>query len=166
VAPNASRYDLPALWTAHIAAIAILLMLLLTVLVVVMRYGFATGSIALQEAITYCHAFAFLMGAAYTLQQDGHVRVDIFYRHFSPRQQAWVNALGVLLFLIPFALFLLACSWQMFLQSWQIREGSPDPGGLPFLYLLKGVVPLSMALLVFQGGILFFRAARTLVVRE
>ena len=54
----------------------------------------------------------------------------------------------------------------MFLQSWQIREGSPDPGGLPFLYLLKGVVPLSMALLVFQGGILFFRAARTLVVRE
>lgn len=141
-------------------------MMLFTVLVVILRYGFDIGSIALQEAIIYCHAFAFLVGAAYTLQQDEHVRVDIFYRRFSSIQKAWVNAIGTLIFLLPVCIFLLILSWNMFANAWNIREGSPDPGGLPFVYLLKGLIPLSMLLLIVQALISFARAAAELISKE
>ena len=126
-------------------------LVLLTFAIVVLRYGFNLGWIWLQESLTYLHVLVFSVVAAWTLQKDGHVRVDIFYQRFTPKQKAWVDALGYLILLLPFCIFLLVTSWHFFLQGWYIREGSPDPGGLPYLYLLKGFLPLASFLLLLQG---------------
>lgn len=151
----------PMLWINHLNRIALklsafclLLLMLLCCTVVIMRYGFASNSIALQEAMVYCHGAAFLLAAAFTLQVDGHVRVDIFYQHFNKRQKAWVNSLGFIIFALPFIGFLLATSYFQFVDAWQIKEASPEPGGLPFVYLLKGLIPLSMLLLLLQSLLL------------
>ena len=95
----------------------IFVMMILTVTTVVMRYGFGIGSIALQEMANYCHASAFLLAAAFTLRADEHVRVDIFYNKMSPRQKAWVDALGCIGLLIPFCVFLILSSWPFFSAS-------------------------------------------------
>ena len=119
-----------------------LLMMLTLSAVVVLRYGFNIGLIALQELVTYLHATVFMLGVAYTLQQDGHVRVDIFYRNFSPRAKAWVNSLGGIIFLLPLCGYFLVSSWDFVAQSWAIKESSPEPGGLPAVFLLKSLIPL------------------------
>jgi TRAP-type mannitol/chloroaromatic compound transport system permease small subunit len=150
----------------QIAAWLIFVMMLISFTVVILRYGFGLGSIALQEAVSYCHAFAFLLGAAYTLEQDEHVRVDIFYHRFSENNKAWVNAFGTLVFLMPFCCFLLFSSWHMFESSLAIRESSPEPGGIPFLYLFKGLIPLAMFLLLLQALALLFQSTIKLVVRQ
>lgn len=125
-------------------------MVAITVLVVVLRRGFNIGSIALQESIIYLHAWIFLVAMAYTLRADGQVRVDIFYRKFSASQQAWVNAIGGLVLLLPLCVVLLVTTSQYALRSWQIGETSGDAGGLPFVYLLKSFMPLASALLLVQ----------------
>ncbi len=129
----------------------VLAMALLTAAVVVLRYGLNIGSIAMQEAITYLHGTLFMLGAAYTLRYDGHVRVDIFYRRFSPRTRAWINALGGLVFLLPLCAFIGGISWHYVTESWAIRETSPEPGGIPAVFLLKTLLPLMAAQLFLQG---------------
>ena len=118
--------------------------------VVVLRYGFGIGSIALQESITYMHAWIFLVGMAYTLKADGQVRVDIFYRQFSAVQRAWVNAIGGLVLLLPLCVVLLVSSLGYAERSWNIGETSPEPGGIPYVYLLKSFLPLAAGLLTLQ----------------
>lgn len=151
---------------ANLAAWVLFCAMLLTFALVVLRYGFADGSIAGQELVNYGHAFAFMLGAAYTLQADEHVRVDIFYQGFSAIQKAWVNALGTLVFLLPVAGFLLHAGWNMFYKSLLMNEGSADAGGLAFVYLLKGIIPLAMLLLIMQAFVVLLDAARLLVIRE
>ncbi len=124
---------------------------LLTFTVVVMRYGFDAGSIAMQEAVSYLHAAVFMLGAAYTLKHDGHVRVDIVYRRLSYRGKALVNLLGTLLLLLPVCLYIIASSWEYVAFSWSLREGSQEAGGLDAVYLLKTAIPVSAALLLLQG---------------
>ncbi len=143
-----------------------LAMALLTTAVVIMRYGFSVGSLAAQEAITYLHGCVFMLGAAYTLKHGGHVRVDIFYRNFSPRGQAWVNSLGGVLFLIPLCLFITGISWNYVAESWAIRESSPEPGGIPAVFLLKTLLPLMALNLLLQGLVETLRAALLLVEGE
>ncbi len=155
--------ELPNRWISRACAWALLLMMLANCAVVLLRYGFDIGFIALQEFVNYCHAFAFLLSVAFTLQQDEHVRVDIFYQGFNVQQKAWVNALGCLVFVLPFASFLLYCSWSFFISAWQIQETSPDPGGLAFLYLYKGLIPLASLLLIFQGLAMLLRQSYTLI---
>ena len=128
-----------------------LALVLVTFSVVVLRYLFEVGSIALQESILYLHASVFLLGAAYTLRVDGHVRVDIFYRHLSARGQAVVDLLGALLLLLPVCGFLLWISWDYAATAWSLREGSRETGGLPYVYLLKTLIPLAAFLLILQG---------------
>lgn len=127
------------------------IMVLTTFIVVVLRYGFDLGWIGLQESITYLHASVFMLGAAYTLRHEGHVRVDIFYQRLKPRGQALVDLLGTLLLLWPMCLFILIASWDYVLVSWQRWETSPEPGGLPFIYLLKTLLLLMPVLLILQG---------------
>jgi TRAP-type mannitol/chloroaromatic compound transport system permease small subunit len=126
-------------------------MVIVTLAVVVLRYGFAIGSVAMQESITYLHAAVFLLGAAYTLKRDGHVRVDIFYRSFSPTGQAWVNAIGGILFLLPLCAFIVYISWDFVAASWRIREASGNAGGIPAVFLLKSLIPLMAVSLAIQG---------------
>lgn len=115
------------------------------------RYGFGRSSIAAQEAVLWLNATVFLFGLSWALARDQHVRVDIFRQGWSPRRQAVMELAGLALLLLPFCLFTLAISAEYVGESWRIREGSREPGGLPALYLLKSLLPLSIALLLLQG---------------
>lgn len=126
-------------------------MMVITVLVVILRYLFNLGWIALQESILYLHACAFMLGAAWTLKHDGHVRVDIFYRRLSVRGKAWVDLLGTLLLLLPVCVFIFAISFDYVWASWQLLERSQEAGGLPGVFLLKSLILLQPALLILQG---------------
>lgn len=128
-----------------------LLMLAGTLTVVVLRYAFGLPAIMVQESVLYAHAALFMLGAAYTWQQGGHVRVDVFSRNWPQSRRRWVERLGILLLLIPFALFLLWSGWSYVGNSWAIAEGSPDAGGLPFVYLLKTLLLLLPLLLLLQA---------------
>ena len=141
-----------------------LAMALLVAVIVVLRYGFDFNSILLQETVTYMHGSLFLLGAAYALKQGAHVRVDIFYRSFGPRGQAWVNSLGGVVFLLPLCLFIVGSSWNYVTESWAIRETSPEPGGIPAVFLLKSLIPLMALNLLLQGVAEILR--NTLVLAE
>lgn len=119
-------------------------------LVVLLRYGVGIGSVAVQESATYLHATVFMLGTAFTLKRDGHVRVDIFYRRFGVRGRAWVNSIGAIVFLLPFCLFVGGISWQFVTQAWGTLEGSPDPGGIHAVFLLKSLIPLMALNLLVQ----------------
>jgi len=128
-----------------------LALVLITFTIVVMRYLFQTGSIALQESLLYLHSLIFLLGAAYTLKHEGHVRVDIFYRSMSTKGKAWVDLLGALFLLVPCCLFIFAISWDYVARSWSFFEGSGEAGGLDAVYLLKSLLLLMPLTLLLQG---------------
>jgi len=134
-----------------------LAMVLVTFVVVVLRYAFDTGSIALQESVTYMYAILFMLGVAYTLQQDGHVRVDILYQGFSRPGQAWVNLLGTLFLLVPVSVFLLVSSWGYVADAWAVHEGSREAGGLQGVWLLKTLLLIMPVLMLLQGLIWVLR---------
>jgi len=138
-------------FTGRTIAWLTVIMVALVVTVVITRYFLTVGSIALQESVTYLHCMIFMLGLGYTLQHDGHVRVDIFYRGFSPRCKALVNLIGALLFLIPFCLLIFFTSWDYVFSSWVIRETSAENNGLPFIYLLKTLMLLMPVTLLLQG---------------
>ena len=135
-----------------------LFIVLVTFIVVVLRYAFDIGSIALQESISYMHAFVFMLGAAYTLKHDGHVRVDIFYRKMSTTKKAWVDLLGTLLLLFPVCLFILISSWDYVLTSWSLLEESGEAGGLAYVYILKTSLLIMPVLLMLQGTALSLKS--------
>jgi len=120
-------------------------------IVVTMRSVFQAGSIAMQESVTYMHAMVFMGCLAFTAQRGGHVRVDIFYRRMTVEGKAWVNAVGAIIFLLPFSLFLLAISWSFVQNAWQVAEGSINPGGIAAVYLLKTLIPIAGVLLALRG---------------
>jgi TRAP-type mannitol/chloroaromatic compound transport system permease small subunit len=138
-------------WSGHLVSWLTLIMVITTFIVVVLRYVFDTGWIALQESITYMHAMVFLIGAAYTMQQEAHVRVDIFYTKFSAKYRAWVDLLGSLFLLLPMMTFIAWVSWEYVLSSWGVFEGSREAGGLPGVYLLKSLILLMAILLILQA---------------
>lgn len=139
------------LWSGQLIAWLTLFMVFVTFSIVILRYGFHTGWIAMQESVVYMHALVFLIGIPYTLKHDGHVRVDIFYSRMSVRSKAWVNVLGTLLLLFPVTLFIAWNSWDFVMASWEMREESGEAGGLPGVYLLKANILLMTALLFIQG---------------
>lgn len=128
-----------------------LFMVLTTFTVVLLRYAFNIGWIGMQESVSYLHALVFMLGAGYAFKHEAHVRVDIFYGNFSARRQAWVNLLGNLLFLMPFAVFVLLISFDYVAAAWRIKEASPETGGLPYIYLLKTVIPAMAIVLLIQA---------------
>ena len=137
--------------TGQFTAWFTLFIVLITFIVVILRYVFDIGSIALQESITYFHAFVFMLGAAYTLKHEGHVRVDIFYRKISKIKKAWVDLLGTLFLLFPVCLFILYSSWEYVITSWRLHEGSAEAGGLAYVYILKTTLIIMPLLILIQG---------------
>jgi len=127
-----------------------LVMVLVTMVTVVLRYYFQSGSIALQESITYLHGLVFMLGIAFTLQRGGHVRVDIFYRGFSPRKKALVDFIGGILLLLPVCLLIFIFSWDYVVASWAIGETSEESSGVAGIYLLKTLLLLMPATLILQ----------------
>jgi TRAP-type mannitol/chloroaromatic compound transport system permease small subunit len=138
-------------WCGRTVSWLTLFMVLVTFIVVVLRYVFDIGWIALQESITYMHALVFLVGAAWAMQQQAHVRVDILYSRFSTRTRAWIDLLGSLLFLLPVMVFIAWISWEYVIDSWDVLEGSREAGGLPAVFLLKSLILVSAALLILQA---------------
>ena len=119
--------------------------------VVLLRYVLGLGSIWLQESILYAHAALFLLAAAWTLKEGGHVRVDVFYASASPRVKAWIDLLGALLLLLPFCIAIIWFSWPYVARSWAILERSRETSGLPLVFLLKTLIPLFATMLALQG---------------
>lgn len=138
-------------FTGRLVSWLTIVMIAVVLIVVITRYFLQIGSIAAQESITYLHATIFLLGIAYTLKRDGHVRVDIFYRKFSVRQKALVDACGGLFFLVPVSGLIFYSSWDYVLTSWSIGERSTENNGLPFVYLLKTLMLVMPATLFLQG---------------
>ena len=149
-------------WSGRAIAWLTLAMVLVTFAVVVLRYLFNLGWIWMQESITYMHAAVFLLGAAFTLRRDGHVRVDIFYREMSPRRQALVNLFGTLCLLLPTVVFLFWVGWDYVLESWAVLEGSREAGGIPGVFLLKTAMLLMAAQVILQGLADLLRSLLTL----
>lgn len=118
---------------------------------VVMRYAFNKSTVFNQELEWHLFAFIFLIGAGYTLLHDGHVRVDIIYQRLSAKSRAWVNLLGVILALIPGCMLIILTSLHFVLRAWQLGEGSPDPGGIPYRFIVKSLIPIGFGLLLLQG---------------
>jgi TRAP-type mannitol/chloroaromatic compound transport system permease small subunit len=147
------------------AAWLTLCMVLVTFVVVVMRYVFDAGLIWLQESVVWMHAFVFMVGAAYTLQQEGHVRVDIFYRKMSARGRAWVDIAGVCLFLLPLCALLGWKAIDYVAVAWQLHEASRESGGLPYplIPLLKSILVVMPVTVGLQGIALLSRSVRTII---
>ena len=131
----------------------VLALVLLTCYDVFMRYVFNSGTVALQELEWHIFALIFLLGGAYTLKHDGHVRVDVFFnsQRFTGRQRAWVNIVGMLLLLTPFCILVLVSAWPFVQNAFWYQESSPDPGGLPYRYLIKSSIVIGFSLLLIQG---------------
>ncbi|MGR9072505.1 MAG: TRAP transporter small permease subunit [Gammaproteobacteria bacterium] len=128
-----------------------LAMVVVTFSIVVLRYALNAGWIAMQESVGYMHALVFMLGVAYTLKHDGHVRVDILYQRLGIKGRAWIDFFGTLFLLFPVAGYILWSSWEYVGDSWEIRESSGSPGGLPGVYLVKTSILLMAFLLILQG---------------
>ena len=151
-------------WCGILVSWCVLIMVLIIGYDVSMRFFFRISSGALQELEWHLFAIIFLLGAAYTLKHDGHVRVDIFYRsHWaSDVKRAWVELFGTLFFLLPFCVLVIVSSMDFVADSYANAERSSDPGGLSHRYLLKAAIPAGFALLMLQGIALILKSINTI----
>lgn len=138
-------------WIGRALSWLSLLLVLLVFSLVAARYAFAIGSVAAQEAALWLHSLVFLLGAAFALKRDAHVRVDLVYQRLSARGKALADLVGTLVLLLPFCVFLCWISLDYVGMAWSLREGSREPGGLPGVFLLKTTIPLAAVLLGLQG---------------
>jgi TRAP-type mannitol/chloroaromatic compound transport system permease small subunit len=162
VARIADGIDRATAAIGRVAAWCCLYMVLAEFAVVVMRYALGVGSIRFQESALYAHAALFMLAAAWTLQINGHVRVDVFYAQAAPRTKALVDLLGTIVFLFPVLIAVTVLSVPYVARSWTVLEGSREAGGLPLVYLLKTLIPLFAVLLGVQGIAQIIRAALVL----
>ena len=139
--------------TGMLVSWLVLAMVLLVSYDVAMRYFFQSGSVALQEMEWHLFSLIFLIGAAYTLKHDDHVRLDLFYKSkfMDDRRRAWIDLFGSSFLLIPFCILIISSAWPFVYQSYIHLEGSPDPGGLPYRWILKASIPLGFTFLLLQG---------------
>ncbi len=115
------------------------------------RYLLSEDKAFIMELEWHLFSIVFLLGAGYTLKHDRHVRVDLFYSRFSARDKALVNLIGTLFLFIPWCSILIVTSWHYALESFRLMEGSPDPGGLPFRFVIKFAIAAGGLLLLLQG---------------
>jgi TRAP-type mannitol/chloroaromatic compound transport system permease small subunit len=142
------------------------LLVLVQLAVVLLRYGFSTSFIQLQESVIYTHATLFMLGIAFTMLHEGHVRVDILHADMTPRRRAWIDLAGVLFAVIPFAVLVLRTCWPFAAAAWRIREGAIAYGGLPFQYLLKSLIPAMAVLLLIAAAAHLCRCLLTIAGRR
>ncbi len=125
---------------------------------VLMRYVLNVSFAGLFELEWHIFALIFLLGAAFTLKNDKHVRVDVFYSQYSERGKAWVNLIGTIIFLVPFCIVVIKSSIPFVISSFNILEGSPDPGGLPLRFIVKSAIPVGFSLLLLQATSLIIKS--------
>lgn len=142
------------------------LLVLLVFTDVVLRYAFSSTSAWVAELEWHFFALIFLLGAAYGLKEDKHVRVDLFYAKYSVRQKAIVDLLGTLLFLVPWCLVIIFTSFRYAENSWYFSETSPDPGGLPARYVIKFAITAGFFLLLLQAFSLVVNCIKTIIKKD
>jgi TRAP-type mannitol/chloroaromatic compound transport system permease small subunit len=118
---------------------------------VVSRYALSRSYVFTQELEWYIFAVAYLMAGGYVMLWDEHVRVDIMYSRLAPRKKAWVDLILLFVFFFPSALLVIYTTWPFFRNAWTVYEGSPDPGGIPARWALKGVIIVAFVLMAIQG---------------
>lgn len=145
-----------------LCALLLLLLLCNVFYDVIMRYIFNDVSIGMQELEWHLFSAIFLLGIPYALQRDGHVRVDLLYERLTVKRQTLIDMLGYLFFLIPFSAMIIYHGWFFTHESFTLNESSGDPGGLPFRWIIKGVIPVSSAALLLTTLGLTLRCLRVL----
>lgn len=148
---------------AYVVAYLSLGMMLSVTYLVIKRELFNGSSLMLQDGVDYMHAILFMLGVAYTLQVDEHVRVDIFYNKMNEQKKAIVNCIGTLLFLIPLCIFMIYINFPYVSSAWKIKEASASAGGIPFVYLLKSVMLIMPILLLIQAVIQLTNYVNTII---
>lgn len=131
----------------HLCSLLMLLMVLNVFYDVIMRYFFNDVSIGMQELEWHLFGAMFMFGIGYTFKEDGHVRVDVFYDQMTIRSQAFVNIFGSIVFALPITLLILYFSIDYTYQAYEMGEGSADPGGLPYRWIIRSVIPISSVFL-------------------
>lgn len=139
------------MYSGRLGAAALIALVFLVVYDALMRYFFQSGSIALQELEWHLFDVMLLLSLAYAFSYDAHVRVDIFYHRFSERIRGWVNFIGTLVFILPFSLLIIYLSLGFVELSFTQMEASADPGGLPYRFVIKSLIPLSFILMTLQS---------------
>lgn len=146
----------------RLAASVLVLLTLLIVYDAFSRYLFHAGSIALQELEWHFFDLVILLGIVYALKEGAHVRVDIFYADFSVKKKALINIISQLLFILPFSLLIVYVGFDFVMQSYMQNEGSSDPGGLPYRFVVKSLMVLSFLLLSLQSLSELIKAVKVL----
>ncbi|MCZ8252709.1 MAG: TRAP transporter small permease subunit [Hylemonella sp.] len=126
-----------------------LTMIALVAINVLLRYSFSFGSVWAQELEWHLLAALILLGMSYALQRGDNVRVDLFYANFSPAKKFIVDVVSVLL-LLAISLYFIKLSLAYVGQSYSILEASPDPGGIPYRWVVKALIPLGYGLIALQ----------------
>lgn len=142
------------------------LMVLTVTVIVIMRYIFSIGFIWMQESYVWAHATVFMLGAGYTLLHEGHVRIDVFYRTASKTYKNIVNIIGCVVFVLPICWLVFERSVNYILRSYGVMESSAEAGGMPFLFLLKGLIWAFSLLLGMQAVSLTLRSILSLAGHE
>jgi len=138
-------------FTGHLVAWLTLFMVIFSVTNVLASWLFNISWIWMRESVTWMHGANFLLAAAYTLNRQAHVRVDIFYTKMSSQHQALVDFIGTLLLMLPTSIFIAWASWPAFLLSWRVGEVSSEAGGLPALWILKGLLLVMPLFLIIES---------------
>lgn len=133
------------------------ILILLIVVNVALRYLFGTNFIAMEEAQWHLYAIGFMIGIGFTLQQDGHVRVDVVAEHFPRRRRAWIELLGLSLIVLPLCVIILFQAWPFVTRAYELNEVSAAPGGLPYRWGIKAVILIAF---VYLGLAAFSRLLR------
>ena len=140
-------------YTGKCISVLVVMLVLLVGYDVFMRYLFSSGSIAIQELEWHIFSIIFLLGSAYTLKHDEHVRLDILYNSklISEKMRLWFDIVGILLILLPFCTLIIISAWPFVKQAYAHGEISPDSGGLPGRWLIKAAIPVGFFMLLIQG---------------
>jgi TRAP-type mannitol/chloroaromatic compound transport system permease small subunit len=138
------------------------LLVLVQFSVVVLRYAYGSSFIWMQESVVYLHAALFMLAIGYAYLHDGHVRVDVLYADWSPRTKALADLLGIAIAVLPFCALVIWACWSYVSLSWRLKEGAMSVGGLPFVYVLKALIPAMAALLALQAVAIGLRATAVL----
>jgi len=127
------------------------IMFILVIVNILLRYIFNINFIFMQELVMYLHAFIFLFGISICLKENSHVRIDVFSNKLGAEVKKYIEILGTVFLIIPFCLFVLYESTPIVIRSWEMLESSGEPGGLPFIYILKSSIYVFASLLLIQA---------------
>lgn len=153
-------------WLGRAAAWLLVPLILLVSFDVLARKLFNFSEVWIMDVEWHLFSLIFLLAAGYTLKQDQHVRVDLFYEKFEKKEKAWVDFLGTLFFLIPWSVVVIAYSYGYAFESFRIGENSSEPGGLPARYVIKFFITFSVFILLLQALSLLYKAGRILFSRK